>query len=58
MKLERDKWLNSLTVMRFIAPLFLKCWFHPIQLRLDIVKDFANMAFMFYSYLATIIEDI
>lgn len=54
MKPERDKWLNSLTVMRFTAPLFLKCWFHPIQVRLNIV----NMAFMFYSYLATMMEDI
>lgn len=53
MKLERDKWFNSLTARRCTTPLFLKCWFHPVQVRLNIVKDFVNiMAFMFYSYLA------
>lgn len=48
-----------MTVMRFTTPLFLKCWFRPIQVRLNIVKDFVNtIAFTFYSYLATIMEDI
>lgn len=61
MKLERekDKWLNSLIAMRWITPLFLKCWFDPTQVRLNTVKEFVNMmAFMFCSYLATIMEDI
>lgn len=53
MKLERDKWFNALTVRRCTTPFFVNRWFHPIQVRLNIVKDFVNMmAFMFYSYLA------
>lgn len=37
----------------------LKCWFDPIQVRLNTIKEFVNMmAFMFCSYLATTMEDI
>lgn len=56
---EKDKWLSSLTAMRCITPSLLKCWFDPIQVRLNTIKEFVNMmAFMFCSYLATTMEDI